>query len=116
MNWIAKVIRKVGGYFYSGRAEADVAAAAALAKSALPIVEAIAFATPTRSDDELVEVFRRYGVPAIDYYLQAPAGLRGQALAYVAGYELAKLAPETPRRVINAAIELAYIAAGGRKQ
>lgn len=97
-------------YFQSGRAERDLKAARDLMPKALPIVEEFARWTPTRADDELIALFRKYAIPGIETFLAMPVEKRGLALLDGASYVLSLTFPGTAARVLNAAVQLAYTA------
>ena len=78
-----------------------------IAIAALPIVEMIAAMTPTRVDDELVALFKKYAVPGVEYYLSLPMEKRGIALSEVAVTELAQKFPGTPTYLLKLAVEQA---------
>ena len=108
MNWIKSLSLKLFSYF-SGRASRDVAAAVDLTKMALPIIERIAAMTPTRSDDEIVRLFREYAIPHADRWLALPSEQRGRALMQVAAIQLKRLTPDPADRIIDLAVQLAFV-------
>lgn len=110
-GWVAK-------YFTSAQAEKTLKLACAYVERALPIIETIAAITPTRTDDELIALFKRFALPGIEAWLTVPVAERGDALREVARTVLAReVELGTPQRVLNAAIELAYLSyrGGGEK-
>lgn len=114
-----KLFRSIWGwlaqYFASGRAERDLKLACAYVQQALPIVETIAMLTPTLIDDNMVALYRHYALPGVEAWLTSPVEERADALREVARNVLAKQVPTgTPNRVLNAAIELAYLAFRGK--
>jgi hypothetical protein len=113
MNAILKALRSVGsafvGFFRSGKAQAAFEQAAALVPKALPIVTLVASLTPTLADDELVALFRRFALPYVEQYLALPKEQRGVALLKVASTQLASIAPGTPTRILDTAVQLAYV-------
>lgn len=81
-----------------------------LVKMALPIVGAIAAATPNRSDDQVLALVSNVGLPTIGL---AKDWLRNDqlvkdALRASAVAELRKKGVTDPDSVVNAAVELAY--------
>lgn len=100
---------KVGNYFTSGKADADLQKVAVYIPYALPVVKEIAALTPTRADDEIVALFERYGLPEVQKYLALPAEERGGVLARVATKILAKAFPNAPERLLTSAVQLAYV-------
>jgi len=108
MNWIKSLYRKLFAY-YSGRASQDVSAAIDLIALALPIVERIAAFTPTRSDDEIVRLFRDYAIPQAETWLALPREQRGRALLQVAAIQLKRVTPDAADRIIDLAVQLAVV-------
>jgi hypothetical protein len=108
MNWIKSFSLRLFSYF-SGRASRDVAAAVDLTKMALPIIERIAALTPTRSDDEIVRLFRETAIPHADAWLALPIEQRGRVLMQVAAVQLKRLTPDPADRIIDLAIQLAFV-------
>lgn len=108
MKWIKSLSRKLFAYF-SGRASGDVASAVELTRLALPIVERIAVLTPARSDDEIVRLFRDYTIPHAETWLALPREQRGRALMQVAAVQLKRLTPEAADRIIDLAVQLAFV-------
>jgi len=108
MNWIKSLYRKLFAYF-SGRASQDVSAAIDLIALALPIVERIAAFTPTRSDDEIVRLFRDYAIPQAETWLALPREQRGRALLQVAAIQLKRVTPDAADRIIDLAVQLAVV-------
>lgn len=104
-----RVIASLIQIFKSGKAQQAFDRALNLIPQALSIVEIIAKLTPTRSDDELLELFQRFGAPLIEKYLALPVMLRGDALKRVALTELSRQSPDTPESILSAAIEFAYL-------
>ena len=108
MKWIKTLSRKLVAYF-SGRASQDVSAAIEMIALALPIVERIAALTPTRSDDEIVRLFREYTIPQAETWLSLPREQRGRALLQVAAVQLKRLTPDAADRIIDLAVQLAVV-------
>ena len=105
---IGSAIAKIFGA--GGPAEAAVKRALAIVPVALPIVEMIAKATPTRADDEIIALFREHGLPWVEYWLGPPVEKRGAALFQAASLLLVRLVPGMPMNIINAAVQIAYTA------
>lgn len=82
-----------------------------VAKQATDIVEAIAKLTPTRSDDELIALWRLYGLTNIEKWLAFPIAERGGALLEAARTELMKRVElsRLSQSILNAGIELAVV-------
>lgn len=75
-----------------------------LTDMALPFVEAIAAATPNRTDDEIIETYQKYRKEGLyDPTKPAELLLRDLAVAILRDY-----APGTAGRVLILAVELAY--------
>lgn len=73
---------------------------------ALPIVEEVAALTPTRSDDEIVALFKRFRI-TVEGWLGLPQDQRGAALLHAATSEIGKLYPNVPVSQIQTAVQLA---------
>lgn len=73
---------------------------------ALPVVEEIAALTPTRTDDEILALFKRFRVE-VEGWLGLPQDQRGAALMHVATQQLQRLYPALPVNEIQSAIQLA---------
>ena len=108
MKWIKSLSRKLVAYF-SGRASQDVSAAIEMIALALPIVERIASLTPTRSDDEILRLFRDYTIPQAETWLALPREQRGRALLQVAAIQLKRLTPDAADPIIDLAVQLAVV-------
>lgn len=104
MNWFKKILT-----YFTGRAVDDVARALELSKTALPIVGFIAALTPTRVDDEIVDLFERFAVPGVDAWLALPKEQRGRALMQVAADQLKRAAPNEAAGVIDLAVQVAVV-------
>ena len=107
-NALKKVWSWAVGVFKGGPAERALDVAMQLVPWALPIVQKIAAMTPNRTDDELLALFRYYGLPVVEAYLDFPIGKRGMALLDVATALLKRQHPGTPTSVANAAVQIAY--------
>lgn len=108
MKWIKGLWGKVARYFASGRAQRDIETAARLVPQALAVVEEIAKLTPTRSDDELVALFKAKAIAGVERYLALPPQDRGLVLLQAATKILGATLPLTPSRIIQTAVQLAY--------
>lgn len=78
-----------------------------LVSEALPIVELVAKLTPTRVDDEIVELFRFLKLPNEDAWLKTPVNDRGLVLLKAASDVMQKKLPHIPYTVIVSAVQLA---------
>jgi hypothetical protein len=107
MKSLQNVIRKIVGFFQSGRAEAALATAANLVPKALPIVQEIATLAPNRTDEELLAVFQKFAVPGAQQYLNTPVSQRGYVLLQLATQILSAELPGVATNVLNAAVQLA---------
>jgi len=110
MNKLKSLLSKLQGFFTSGKAEHAFDTVASLVPKALPIVQAIAAATPNKSVKEIIGLFSQYGVPLAHELLDTPPAIRGYALLHLATEELAKQVPGTPTNLLNAAVQLAVTA------
>lgn len=83
-----------------------------IAQQALPVVEFIASLTPTRVDDEIIALFKVYGLPMAkaQSWLQFAQSERGGALLEAATAELRRRFPGLPDHVLQTAIQLAVVA------
>lgn len=104
---VGRFFQKVFGFFSSDKAQAIAQKIQEYAVTALPVVEFIASLTPTRADDEIIALFKRFALPKVEAYLALPQEDRGAALMAVAVSELTKRYPEAPVSQLRAAIELA---------
>lgn len=77
--------------------------------AALPVVEFIAAMTPTRIDDEIIALCKRFGLSNLDKYLALPQDERGEALMAAAISELQKRFPNAPLSQLRAGIEYAVV-------
>ena len=98
---------KVFGWFSSDAAQRVAQKIAEYSKAALPVVEFIASITPTRADDEIIALFKRFALPKVEAYLALPQTDRGAALIAAAVAELQKRFPDAPMSQLRAGIELA---------
>ena len=105
---IGSVIAKVFGA--GGAAEKVMKRVLEIVPVALPIVEMVAALTPGRTDDELIALFKRHGLPWIEKWLGLPDDARGMALFEASSQILAKQYPTLPMSTINAAVQIAYTA------
>ena len=110
MTFLNRIFGPLARYFGSGKAERDLAVARKLMPRAIPIIEAFAAMTPTRADDEMVALFKKYGLPGIEHFLDLPLEKRGLALLHGASLVLGRMFPGTTTRLLNASVQLAYTA------
>ncbi len=108
---LRNVLPRILGFFASDKAQAALNLAASLVPTALPIVTAIAAATPNRTDDELVAAFTRFAVPFDTAYLATPADQRGYVLMHLATQMMAAKVPSVATTVLNAAVQFAVTGA-----
>lgn len=106
MSWI----KKIGSFFarlFSKKTAAaiqrGIEACAPYIETALSICTAIAAMTPTRADDEIIALIKRYAVPVV----WNPAGDRGDVLRDIALAALRKQFPAASTSDLNRAIEVA---------
>jgi hypothetical protein len=111
VKFLKTIIQKIVGFFSSRNAQAALERAAALVPQALPIVKQIAALTPTRTDDEIVAAFEKFGVPCAQQYLSTPIASRGYVLLQLATAVLAAQFPSVATNVLNTAIQLAVTGA-----
>lgn len=105
---IRSFFSKILDFFRGGKAEAAFNVVADLIPKALPIIQTIAKLTPTRTDDEIVEAFVTFGVPAnVSLIRSTPAPDRGYLLLRLASTALARQYPTVATNVINSAVQLA---------
>lgn len=78
----------------------------AMVQTALPIVEEIAALTPTRTDDEIIRLFKKYELDARTWVV-LPNEQRGAALMYAATKQLEKQYPTVPWNQLQSAAQLA---------
>lgn len=108
-----KAIQVIGKFFgtvfrlFTGGATKAARVIQKVTEEALPVVEAIAALTPTRTDDELVAAFRRFGVPLAKWWLTVPQDERGGALLELATQVLLQKFPTGPIHQIQAGVQLA---------
>lgn len=113
MNFFAKLLtpfKKLWSLINSEKAKQVAQAIDGMLEKALPLVRTIAALTPTRSDDELIRLFERFGNPVrtqVNTWLALPVDQRGKALLAIGEQELQKHFPGVPLNQISAAISLA---------
>jgi hypothetical protein len=106
-----RALAKVIAFFSEGKAQAAFDSVVKLVPAAMPIVRFVAAITPTRADDEILELLERFGFSQrAAAYLALPIPERGAALRAVAISLLSKQAPNQPERILAAAVELALVA------
>ena len=109
MNWLRSIGRFFQSLFSPGVANAilkGIEAAAPFVPQALNIVEAIAKATPNRTDDEIVALFKKYWgtVPITALGVQS----NSDVLRDIALKLLKERFPSEGDSTLNRAIEIAY--------
>lgn len=107
MNKILQFFKSIA-VFFTGPGARIAETAVRVATVALPIVEAIAKMTPTRTDDEIIALFKSYVVPNMEIYLALPVADRGPALLAAATTELQRRYPSLPIHQVQLAIQMAY--------
>lgn len=107
---IGSLFVKLFNLFKSDKLAAALERVKQLAEAALPVIEYIASLTPTRIDEEIIALFKRFALPNVDKYLALPANERGQALMDAAISAMEKKYPSAPLQEIRAAIEMALVA------
>lgn len=109
MNKFRALLGKVLSFLTGGATKA-AEIVQRIALEALPIVDLIAGLTPTRSDDEIIALFRRFALPAADYWLSIPPEKRGAALLD-AGTQYLKNTkfPSVDIHLIQAGLQLALV-------
>lgn len=110
MNFLKSFFSKVVGFFRSGKAEAAFNQVAALVPYALPVVEAIAKYTPTKTDDQIVAAYQRYGVPLLADLQKTPANQRGYLLLDLAAQVLAEKFPGVATNLLHSAVQVCVTA------
>lgn len=104
---IGKFFQTMFSWFSGNQAQKIAEAIKNYAIAALPVVEFIASLTPTRADDEIVDLFKRLLLPNVEAYLALPKEDRGAALMAAGLSLLQKQFPDVPVSQLRAAIELA---------
>lgn len=116
MSILKSIAGRIQKFFLSGKAASAIDVAVALVPRALPIIQVVAALTPTRSDDEIVAAFAKYGVPLADSWKTLPRSERGYALLHLATEVLSSQSPAVGRSIINAAVQLAVTAQKAKDQ
>ena len=113
---MANPLQAIGGFFAKVFRWFAIDAAQRVAEkvrqycmAALPVVEFIASMTPTRIDDEIIALCKKFGLSNLDKYLALPQEERGEALMAAAISELQKRFPYAPISQLRAAIEFAVV-------
>ena len=115
---IGRFFKRVAGWFGDGNAVKKVLDQAyGLLTAALPIVEDIAKLTPTRADDEIVALIRKWGLK-LHVLTYTDERSKGLFLHQIAAASLKRVFPGMPNSVIDLAVQLAYTAwrAGEREK
>lgn len=107
LSSIGAFFGKIFSFFTSDKAQAIAQEILKYAQAALPIVEFIARMTPTGIDDEIIQLFKRFGLANVEAYLAVPQTGRADALLNAAVAQLQKKYPEAPVSQLRAAVELA---------
>jgi len=108
MNFIKNWFSKLLVFFRSGKAEAAFNTVADLIPKVLPIVQMIAALTPTKADDEILNAFSEYGIPAnLAQIRTTPADQRGYLLLQLATQIASKRFPGIATNILNSAVQLA---------
>ena len=100
---------KLADWFSSPSGQRTLNRIAELAQAALPIVETVAALTPTRADDEIIKVYKYYGLPVVESWLADPPADRGLALLDLATNVVQKRFPSVPTRLVQAGVQMAYV-------
>ena len=98
---------KVFRFFSSDAAQRVAEKIQEYARAALPVVEFIASLTPTRADDEIIALFKRFALGNVEAYLALPQSDRGAALIAAAVAQLQTVYPAASVANLRAGIELA---------
>lgn len=108
MSWWSKVVEFIRRLFGAGgladKLVRGLDAAAPYIRMAYELAEYAARMTPTRSDDELLELARQLGVPA----LLEPGADRGVLIGQIVLRALRLRYPDATERALRRAIEIAY--------
>lgn len=104
---IKTIVQKIVAFFQSGKAEAVLNEAAALVPKALPIVEEIAGMAPGKTDQQILDAYRKYAVPGAAEFLAMPPAQRGYALLHLATQVLACEFPGVATNILNTAVQIA---------
>lgn len=114
---IAKVFKAIGKFIFSPAARERVADALAIVQNllengwAMKAVEAVAAATPTRADNELLALVKHYGLGFVTPDMLRNEALVNGLLKRAAIYELKKLTGVAiSNTVLDMAIQAAYLA------
>jgi len=107
MKFLTSIIQKVAAFFASGKAQAALNQAVELVPKALPIVQAIAAATPNRTIQEVEAAFQKYAVPFSAEWSSTQPANRGYLLLQLATSVLAQQVPGVATNVLNTAVQLA---------
>lgn len=104
---VGKFFQSIFAWFSSDQAQQIAKSIVSYSNAALPVVELIASLTPTRADDEIIALYKRFALPKVEAYLALPKADRGAALVNAAVAELQKQFPDAPISQLRASIELA---------
>lgn len=93
-------------FLMGDKAKAAIEKVDSMIGAALPIVEQIARLTPTRTDDEIIRLFKVFRLK-VEGWLNLPQDQRGAALLYAATSELQIIYPTVPWNQLQSAAQLA---------
>ncbi len=102
-------LRYVGWFFVTGKAEAAISAAVKILPEALDAVGVVARMTPTKTDDEILEVVRQYALPRAEKYVATAKVDYGLARLQLATDLLGTfLHSPVATNIMQTALQLAY--------
>lgn len=110
MNFIKKILGGVKKFFSSGKADEVLKTILDISDFVVPVIQYIAKMTPTRVDDEIIAIYKTYGLPNVEKYLSLPKEDRGAALLNAATQVTTRYFPGVPTNVIQTGINLAVTA------
>jgi len=108
---ISNGLKKIWSVIVGPKAQQAIAKAASLVEQALPIVQQLSVLNPkTAKVGEVVELYKKYGVPIVSDYLENPESI-GNALLNLATAILKRKLPESvATNIIQTAVQLAVTA------
>ena len=104
VNFFTKLGRALVTFFRSGNAEKLTQQVVDIAKWATPLLENLAALTPTRTDDQLIALNKRYVMPNLETWLKLDPKDRGPALLEAATVEAMKFFPAIDKVTIQTGI------------
>ena len=111
MGKLLQFLKKIFEWFKSPAVRRAFEQAAELVPVVLPIVKQVAVMTPTRVDDELVELAERCGVPALaEAWTKLPGDERGVALFQAVVLLASQVLPGISGKIVSLAVQMAYTA------